>query len=35
VQDFQGMRIEGKRAEISVIVLRVKSSIETKTQEDH
>jgi hypothetical protein len=35
VQDFQGMRIEGKRAEISVIVLRVKSSSETKTQEDH
>jgi hypothetical protein len=35
VQDFQGKRIEGKRAEISVIILRVKSSIETKTQEDH
>jgi hypothetical protein len=35
VQDFQGMRIEGKRTEISVIVLRVKSFIETKTLQDH
>jgi hypothetical protein len=35
VQDFQGMRITGKRAEIPVIVLRVKSGIETKTQDDH
>ena len=35
VQDFQGMRIDGKRTEISVIVLRVKSFIETKTLQDH
>jgi hypothetical protein len=33
VRDFQGMRIEGNRAEIPVIVLRVKSAIET--QGDH
>ena len=35
VQDFQGMRIEGKRTEISVIVLRVKKLTETKTLQDH
>jgi hypothetical protein len=35
VQDFQGMRITGKRAEIPVIVLRVRSAVETKTQDDH
>jgi Dolichyl-phosphate-mannose-protein mannosyltransferase len=33
VRDFQGMRIEGKRAEIPVVVLRVKSA--TETQGDH
>jgi hypothetical protein len=35
VQDFQGMRITGKRAEIPVIVLRVRSAVETKIQDDH
>ena len=35
VQDFQGVRITGKREEIPVIVLRVKSGMETKTQDDH
>ena len=35
VQDFQGMRIEGKRTEISVIVLRVKKFTESQTLQDH
>ncbi len=35
VQDFRGMRIAGERAKIPVIVLRVKSATENKTQDDH
>ena len=34
VQDFQGKRIQGKRAEKQVVILRVTSFIETKTQNE-
>ena len=34
VQDFEGMRMQRKRTEITVVILRVKSYSETKTQGD-